>query len=232
MSWTQLPWRASAAVALGLAAVVVYATFVASPVAEAAVDDQDSTTAVPVVVAPIADAIRSVDAPDRLTNFATVAVARAADTAVWLASIAAPEPPARIHCPVPGSQFVDSWGFSRSGGRRHKGVDMMAGYGTPVIAPVAGVVRSSSSSLGGIGFYLDDEAGNEYFGSHMASLDVTGRVEAGTQIGTVGSTGNAGTPHLHFEIAPGGGAAVNPYPFAIAWCLADPAEPWVDLPVP
>ena len=155
---------------------------------------------------------------------ATAAV-RAGAVTTALAESATPPPPPPVYCPAPGSQFVDSWGFARSGGRRHKGVDMMAPYGTPVIAPVDGVVRASSSSLGGIGFYLDEAEGNEFFGSHLASLDVVGPVAAGTQIGTVGSTGNAGTPHLHFEVKPAGSSSVNPFPFAANWCWTDFEQP-------
>lgn len=177
-------------------------------------------------------AVLTTFAPAATGDLAAVAENRAAFTAVTLARGAAPEPPPRVYCPAPGSHFVDSWGFARSGGRGHKGVDMMAPYGTPVLAPVSGTVRASNSSLGGLGFYLDDAEGNVYFGSHLASLDAVGWVEAGTQIGTVGSSGNAGTPHLHFEIAPGGGASVNPYPYALAWCLQDPADPWAEVPLP
>ncbi len=109
---------------------------------------------------------------------------------------------------------------------------MMAPYGTPVLAPVDGVVRSSSSSLGGIGFYLDDAAGNELFGSHLASLDVVGPVVAGQQIGTVGSTGNAGSPHLHFEVKPAGAGSVNPFPFAYNWCATDWNAPGATVLLP
>ena len=160
-----------------------------------------------------------------LQSVASSAAARAEAVASVLVEAATPPPPPPVFCPAPFSQFVDSWGFSRSGGRSHKGVDMMASHGTAVLAPVDGVVRASNSSLGGIGFYLDDAAGNEYFGSHLATLDVTGPVVAGQQIGTVGSTGNAGTPHLHFEIKPAGIGSVNPFPFAFNWCVTDFSDP-------
>lgn len=167
-----------------------------------------------------------------LQDVAASATSRATDAASVLAAAATPPPPPPAFCPAPGSQFVDSWGFARSGGRGHKGVDMMAPYGTPVLAPVDGVVRSSHSSLGGIGFYLDDADGNEYFGSHLASLDVVGPVRAGQQIGTVGSTGNAGSPHLHFEVKPAGSNSVNPFPFAFNWCTTDWDRPDAQVLLP
>jgi murein DD-endopeptidase MepM/ murein hydrolase activator NlpD len=125
-----------------------------------------------------------------------------------------------FQCPVPGSSFGDSWGAPRSGGRRHQGVDMMAGYGTPIYAVVAGSASHSSSSLGGNQIWLRGNDGNTYFYAHLqAYVGGAGAVNAGDMIGKVGDTGNArGTPHLHFEIHPGGGAAVNPYPTVRAAC--------------
>ena len=64
-------------------------------------------------------------------------------------------------CPISGATtFFDTWGAARSGGRSHKGVDMFAQRGTPVVAPVSGVVRHSSrSALAGLAFYLDGDDG-------------------------------------------------------------------------
>ncbi len=127
-----------------------------------------------------------------------------------------------IVCPVAGPvSFVDSWGDSRSGGRGHQGTDMMADYGTPTVAPVGGTVEHRGSSLGGLSWYLHGDDGNTYYGTHLSGYENEGAgwVAAGTVIGYVGDSGNAaGTPHLHFELQPGGGSAVNSYPLVAAAC--------------
>ncbi len=124
------------------------------------------------------------------------------------------------YCPVAGSHsFIDSWGYPRSGGRRHKGVDMMANTGVPIVAPVSGTVTHRSNRVGGRSFHLDGDDGNYYYGTHLSGYGESGWVAAGTVIGYVGDDGNAaGIPHLHFEVHPGGGAAVNPYPYVRAVC--------------
>ena len=123
-------------------------------------------------------------------------------------------------CPVNGPvSFIDSWGAPRDG-HTHVGVDMMADYGTPLVAIVSGTVSSGWSDTGGNMIFLSGDDGNSYWYLHNETNIVTsGHVTAGQQIATVGDTGNAvGIPHLHFEYHPGGGGPVNPYPLVAAIC--------------
>jgi hypothetical protein len=72
------------------------------------------------------------------------------------------------------------------------------------------------SALGGIKLWLIGESGTTYFYAHLSAYAdgmVDGLlVEAGTLVGYVGNTGNAIStpPHLHFEIHPADGPAINP----------------------
>ena len=125
----------------------------------------------------------------------------------------------RVDGPV---SFVDSFGAPRSGGRGHKGVDMLSPRGTPSVAPVSGTVTHRGNGIGGLSWHLNGDDGNYYYGTHLDSYanQGAGHVEAGTVIGYVGDTGNAkGTPHLHFEIYPAGVEpgdvyrAVDPWPW-------------------
>ncbi len=118
-------------------------------------------------------------------------------------------------CPVPGGTFFNDYGFPRSGGRFHEGIDLFAAGGTEVVAPVSGRVEFKIGSIGGMQFNLYGDDGATYIGSHMDSFGASGYVAAGTAIGTVGDSGNAvgSRPHIHFEIHPDDGPAVNPYPY-------------------
>ena len=115
--------------------------------------------------------------------------------------------------------FVDSWHESRSGGRLHIGVDIIGPKGLALYAVVDGTITKMygpESKLSGNALRLTAADGTYFFYAHLDSfasgITVGTPVRAGQIIGYMGSTGNAGGSHLHFEVHPGGGEAVNPYP--------------------
>ncbi|MGH8975324.1 MAG: murein hydrolase activator EnvC family protein [Acidimicrobiia bacterium] len=125
-------------------------------------------------------------------------------------------------CPIAGAlAFTDSWGDPRGGGRRHKGTDLMNPFGTPNVAVVSGQIARHRSGAGGLAIYLYGDDGHTYYYAHLS--EVVGsdrRVAQGEVVAKTGNSGNArgGAPHTHFEIHPGGGEAVNPYPSMKAVC--------------
>lgn len=130
----------------------------------------------------------------------------------------------RYACLVgPNHAYTDTWGDPRPGGRRHKGTDVFAPWGSPAYAVTDGVVRRISTSYyGGLQLYLRGNDGNEYFYAHLSSYTSHAgqRVAAGEQVARVGNTGDARytSPHVHFEVHPGGGTPVNPYPYVRRFC--------------
>lgn len=125
-------------------------------------------------------------------------------------------------CPVQGQgYFTSSFGAYRAGPpvHPHQGNDMMAPYGTPIVAPFDGVAVATPNLLGGLAVTVYGAEGFVY-NAHLAAYGKLGPVEVGDPIGFVGDTGNArGTPpHNHFEWHPGAGPAVDPFPFLDEAC--------------
>lgn len=120
--------------------------------------------------------------------------------------------------------YEDSWHAPRGTDANgnplyHEGVDVIARTGTPIYAVAEGTItRMSTSNRGGIQIYLTRSDGTYFFHAHLSAyapgMSVGTRVTAGQLIAYVGQTGDAqfSVAHLHFEVHPGGGAAVNPYP--------------------
>mgnify|MGYP002798049714 FL=1 len=100
-----------------------------------------------------------------------------------------------------------------SGTRKlHKGLDIAASSGNPVIAAASGtVVKSYFSSSYGNYVVISHGGGLMTAYAHMTRRLVSAgqTVAAGQQVGTVGSTGNSTGPHLHFEVYVGG-STTNP----------------------
>jgi hypothetical protein len=131
--------------------------------------------------------------------------------------------------PVRGTvEFTDTFGAYRADvkGHKHQGNDIFAKMGTPIVAVLAGTIEYSTYGIGGNNARLTDAAGDYFYYAHMerfaAGLKTGDHVARGQVIGYVGETGDAAgtSPHCHFEIHPGGGAAIDPYPYLQAWRAA------------
>ncbi|MEU0935793.1 M23 family metallopeptidase [Embleya sp. NPDC005971] len=116
---------------------------------------------------------------------------------------------------VPTSGYTLTGRFGNSGSRwahTHTGLDFAARSGTPIKAAAAGKI-SSAGSAGAFGnrIVITHPDGTQTWYCHQSRFAKTsGSVAAGEVIGYVGTTGNSTGPHLHFEVHPKGGAAVDP----------------------
>ena len=143
--------------------------------------------------------------------------------------------------PIDGTNcyYANTWMAPRSGTRRHEGVDIIAKAGTELYAPMSGRVVRSQGSLAGNQVKIVAADGTYFIYAHLSAYaDATAphgaTVAAGTVIGYVGKTGDTTVNHLHFEVHPSGGKAVDPTPVvaAVNTCGAKVAQRAVANPSP
>lgn len=131
-------------------------------------------------------------------------------------------------CPVAGPHsFEDTWGEARAWARTHKGTDMHAERGTPLVAIESGTVTQADWHwAGGRGLYIEGSlSGDVYYYAHLdgyaPGIAPGAEVTAGEPVGWLGWTGNAETAHLHLGWIPGGGVLAelaNPYGLLVLLC--------------
>ncbi|MFD7444808.1 M23 family metallopeptidase [Streptomyces sp. NPDC059909] len=93
----------------------------------------------------------------------------------------------------------------------HTGIDFPVSYGTPVMAATDGTVRTQWNSAYGNMAIVTAADGTETWYCHLSSTKIrSGSVKAGDVIAYSGNSGNSTGPHLHFEVRPGGGSAIDP----------------------
>jgi Peptidase family M23 len=114
------------------------------------------------------------------------------------------------------------------GNHVHQGQDVLTSEGTPVVTPLAGTILTTSYQAGGAGYYAVEHTllGFDFMFAHCASNSLAvgpgQAVPAGQMLCLAGQTGDATTPHLHFEIWVGGwqastGHPIDPLPYLEAW---------------
>ena len=156
-----------------------------------------------------------------LTGLMGVAVFPALRHPVVLARLLTSRPPSELTIPVAGvpkRRISNSWGAPRSGGRSHKGVDIFAKRGTPVLCASEGIIlRVGINTLGGKVTTVLGPGRQVHYYAHLdrhGSYRPGDAVLPGDTLGYVGNTGNARStpPHLHYGIYDSKRGPVNPWP--------------------
>ncbi|NEO57764.1 MAG: peptidoglycan DD-metalloendopeptidase family protein [Okeania sp. SIO3B5] len=105
-------------------------------------------------------------------------------------------------------------GYGWRWGRMHRGIDIAAPTGTPIVAAAPGVVTFANWNSGGYGNLVEIKHPNGSLTIYAHNSQILVRegqkVAQGELIAKMGSTGRSTGPHLHFEIHPTGNGAVNP----------------------
>ena len=119
--------------------------------------------------------------------------------------------------PCPGHNYITSRAGNRyhpifNEWRYHSGIDIAANTGDAVVAADGGTVTLCGVN-GGYGNCIMIDHGNGYYTlyAHLSAYSVSlgAAVSKGQRIGSVGSTGWATGPHLHFELRNSSGAIAN-----------------------
>jgi len=154
-------------------------------------------------------------------------------TALKLGIISAPAVSIAVF-PVQGKcSFENTWHAPRGADRIHLGVDIIAKEGNLEYAVADGTITKlytvGVDKLAGNGVRLTMANGTYFFYGHMSKLadgiTIGAKVKAGQVIGYVGKTGDTNTPHLHFEVHPLGGDAIDPTPVVAAVDACDATTP-------
>ena len=170
-------------------------------------------------------------------NALTVTGTLTTQTAVKLGLVAAPAVAISVF-PVQGlCSYENTWHAPRGTDRKHLGVDILAKEGNLVYAVADGTITKlytvGTDTLAGNGVRLTLPDGTYFFYGHMQKIadgiTVGTKVKAGQVVGYNGKTGATNTPHLHIEVHPLGGAAIDPTPIMAA---VDACSVTTPLPVP
>ena len=143
----------------------------------------------------------------------------------------------RFVFPVYGDvRCADDFGAPRAIIGEHEGNDCFAAFGSPVLAVADGTLnRVGTLPISGNRLWLETDRGDAFFYAHLSAFApdaVSGRrVRAGTLLGFTGNTGDAEPtpPHVHFEIHPNDGKAIDPHAVLAAWQARGelPADGWL-----